>query len=283
MCVSLNLPHDDTVLPPDDTIRLVNAPYPPTARLAGKSAIVTGVGNGIGRGCALMFARHGARVMGCDLDATAAEDALAEARGLGLSLESLHPCDLTRPGDVDRLIAQTVARLGGIDILLNAAAWGAFVPIESMDYERDWRRTLVCELDIVFLACKAAWPHMVTRGGGSIINFASANAHTTLPGSPALAHCAGKGGVLAMTRQLAAEGAPHGIRANTISPALVVTAATRPVIQQPGFLENVMAKSMLKRLGTPEDIAWCATYLASDESSWVTAADFSIDGGATRC
>jgi NAD(P)-dependent dehydrogenase (short-subunit alcohol dehydrogenase family) len=89
--------------------------------------------------------------------------------------------------------------------------------------------------------------------------------------------------VLAMTRQLAAEGGPHKIRANTISPALVVTGATRPVIEQPEFLKNVMAKSMLKRLGQPEDIAWCAVYLASDESTWVTAADFCIDGGATRC
>jgi NAD(P)-dependent dehydrogenase (short-subunit alcohol dehydrogenase family) len=261
----------------------VNARSIGTARLASKAAIVTGVGNGIGRGCALMFARHGARVLGCDLDASAAEDALAEARADGLSLESLHPCDLTHPSDVARLVIHAVERLGGIDILVNAAAWGAFAPIEAMDYERDWRRTLVCELDIVFLACKAVWPHLIARGGGSIINFASANAHVTLQGSPALAHCAGKGGVLAMTRQLAAEGAPHGIRANTISPALVVTAATRPVIEQPGFLQNVLAKSMLKRLGTPEDIAWCATYLASDESTWVTAADFCIDGGATRC
>ena len=84
-----------------------------------------------------------------------------------------------------------------------------------------------------------------------------------------------------MTRQLAMEGAPHGIRANTISPGLIVTGATRPVLEVPGFKENVMNKLMLKRLGQPEDVAWCATFLASDESSWVTGADFSIDGGAT--
>ena len=84
----------------------------------------------------------------------------------------------------------------------------------------------------------------------------------------------------AMTRQLAMEGAPHGIRANTISPGLIVTGATRPVLEQQGFKENVFAKLMLKRLGQPEDIAWCAVFLASDESSWITAADFSVDGGA---
>jgi NAD(P)-dependent dehydrogenase (short-subunit alcohol dehydrogenase family) len=86
-----------------------------------------------------------------------------------------------------------------------------------------------------------------------------------------------------MTRQLAAEGAPHGIRANSISPGLVVTGATKPVLELPGFLDNVMAKLMIKRLGQPEDIGWLAVYLASNESTWVTAADFSIDGGATRC
>ena len=252
-------------------------------RLAGKVALVTGIGSGIGRGCALMFARHGARVMSCDLDVAQAEEGLALARAEGLDIDSVHPCDLTRPADVDRLVAHTVERFGGFDILVNAAAWGAFAPIETMDFERDWRRTLSGELDVVFLACKAAWPHLVARRGGSIINFASANAHVTLRGSPALAHCAGKGGVLAMTRQLAAEGARHGIRANTISPALVVTGATKPVLELPGFLENVMAKSMIQRLGQPEDIAWCAVYLASDESTWVTAADFCIDGGATHC
>lgn len=258
-------------------------PQLPSTRLAGKVALVTGIGAGIGQGCALMFARHGARVMGCDIDGAKAEATLRTARAEGLALESLHPCDLTRPDDVAKLVAHAVARFGGLDILVNAAAWGAFKPIMDMDYERDWRATLTGELDLVFLACKAAWPHLIARGGGSIINFASANAHTTLVGSPALAHCAGKGGVLAMTRQLAAEGAPHRIRANTISPGLVVTDATRPVLELPGFLDNVMAKSMLKTLGQPEDIAWCATYLASDESRWVTAADINVDGGAVHC
>jgi NAD(P)-dependent dehydrogenase (short-subunit alcohol dehydrogenase family) len=84
-----------------------------------------------------------------------------------------------------------------------------------------------------------------------------------------------------MTRQLAMEGAPYGLRANTISPAMIVTGATKPVLEIPGFKENVLRKLMLKRLGQPEDVAWCATFLASDESSWITAADFAVDGGAT--
>jgi NAD(P)-dependent dehydrogenase (short-subunit alcohol dehydrogenase family) len=250
-------------------------------RLSGKTALVTGIGSGIGKGCALMFARHGAQVMGCDIQPTAADDTLALARRENLPIASLHPCDLTRPIDVEQLIEATVERYAGIDILVNAAAFGAFAWIEEMDFTTQWKATLAGELDVVFLACKAAWPHLVRRGGGSIINFASANAYVALPGSPALAHCAGKGGVLAMTRQLAMEGAPHRIRANTISPGMIVTGATRPVLEKPGFEETVMSKLMLKRLGQPEDVAWCATFLASDESSWITGADFSVDGGAT--
>jgi NAD(P)-dependent dehydrogenase (short-subunit alcohol dehydrogenase family) len=220
--------------------------------------------------------------MGCDIDTRSAESMLRLAHDESLPIDSVHPCDLSVPADAERLMKATVRRFGGIDILVNAAAFGAFAWIQDMDYQQHWKKTLVGELDVVFVACKAAWPHLIERGGGSIINFASANAHVALPGSPALAHCAGKGGVLAMTRQLAMEGAPHGIRANTISPALVVTSATQPVLDNvPGFKETVLQKSMIKRLGQPADIAWCATFLASDESSWVTAADFRVDGGST--
>ncbi len=249
-------------------------------RLKGKVAIVTGAGAGIGKGSALMFARHGAQVLGCDINAESAEKTLAEARREGLAYESFHPCDLTNPDDVQRLMDKCIEHYGRLDVLMNAGAWGAFKWIEEMDYVKDWKKTLECELDVVFLACKAAWPHL-KKQGGSIINFASANAWVALEGSPALAHCAGKGGVLAMTRQLAMEGGPFKIRANTISPGMIVTAATAPVLEQPGFLDNVLKKKMIKRVGQPEDIGWLATFLASDESTWVTATDISVDGGAT--
>ncbi len=251
-------------------------------RLAGKVALVTGAGNGIGRGCALMCARHGARVMGSDLDATAAQETVVLAAKEGLTLESMDPIDLTVPADVERMVQRAAERFGRLDILINAGSWGAFEWIENMDYERHWRRTLSAELDSVFLVCKAAWPHLKASGAASIINFASANAYVALQGSAALAHCAGKGGVLSMTRQLAMEGAPHHIRANTISPGLVVTAATRPVIEgNPQIREAARSKMMIGRFGQPEDIAWTVVYLASEEASWVTGADFSIDGGAT--
>ncbi|MBN9461632.1 MAG: SDR family oxidoreductase [Burkholderiales bacterium] len=251
-------------------------------RLHDKVAIVTGSGSGIGRGCAIMFAREGARVVGCDIDVRTAAETVELAQAEGLRIDSFHPCDLTRAADVRRLVEFAVERHGGLDVLVNAGAFGAFAWIEEMDHERDWKRTLAGELDVVFLACQAAWPHLKARGGGAIINFASASARVAFRPLPSLAHCAGKGGVLAMTRQLAMEGGPHGIRANTISPALVETTATRiPLETIPDFREEVLDKCMIRRLGRPEDIGWCAIYLASDEAGWVTGADFPIDGGTT--
>ena len=232
-------------------------------RLAGKVAVVTGAANGIGEGCAQKFEQQGATVVRLDISGT--------ARG----------CDLLDEEQVSITFAAIGAEHGRIDILVNAAAFAVFRWIEELSYE-DWKRTLASELDIVFLPTKAAWPWLKASGKASIINFASANARHALQGSPALAHCAGKGGILAMTRQLAMEGAPHGIRANTIAPGFILTAATkRHMLADPGFEGKVLEKNMLKFLGTPEDIAWCATWLASDESRYVTAADIAVDAGGT--
>ena len=228
-------------------------------RLAGRIAVVTGAANGIGAGCAAVFAAEGAQVIAIDR---------ADA-------------DLTDEAQVNALFARIGAEHGHIDVLVNAAAFAHFAWIEDMTFAQ-WKETLAAELDVVFLPTRAAWPWLKASGRASVINFASANARHALEGSPALAHCAGKGGVLAITRQLAMEGAPHDIRANSISPGFIRTAATaRHLAADPAFEAQVLAKNMLKRLGEPEDIAWCAVWLASDEARYVTGADVPVDAGAT--
>lgn len=249
-------------------------------RLNGKVAIITGIGSGIGQGCALMFARHGARVVGSDIDTASGEATTQQALSEGLEFSGHYPCDLTQEDQVASLVEKSIDTYGRIDIVVNAGAFGIFKPIEELELA-EWQATLRGELDLVFLLCKAAWPHL-KKQGGSIVNFASANAYQALSVSPALAHCAGKGGVLAMTRQLAMEGAEHGIRANSISPGLIVTNATKGPLEIPGFKERVLDGCMIKRLGKPEDIAYCALFLASDESSWITATDICVDGGSTK-
>lgn len=231
-------------------------------RLKGKIAVVTGAANGIGRGCATLLAKEGAQVIG--IDRAGADD----------------NCDLIDETAVGSLFRRIGEAHGRIDILVNAAAFAVFEWFERMRYS-DWRATLSGELDIVFLATQAAWPWLKASGRASVINFASANARHALEGSPALAHCAGKGGVLAMTRQLAMEGAPHGIRANTIAPSFIRTAATEShLLADPGFAGKILQKNMIKRLGEPEDIGWCAVWLASDEAGYVTGADIPVDAGA---
>ncbi|MBN27828.1 MAG: oxidoreductase [Alteromonadaceae bacterium] len=248
-------------------------------RLVGKVALVTGAGSGIGKGCALMFARQGATVIATDINQESLLQTQQEAEKEGLKIHVMGPVDLLNEADVNSMLIRLISQHKNLHILVNAAATAVFNWIEDLSYA-DWQLTLRAELDSVFLVCKATWPHLKQSGASSIINFASANAYVALQGSPALAHCAGKGGVLAMTRQLAMEGGPFGLRANTIAPGMIVTGATKPVLEQPGLIDNVMAKNMLKRLGQPEDIAWCAVYLASDESSYVTGADFAVDAGA---
>ena len=232
-------------------------------RLKGKLAVVTGAANGIGQGCVEAFRAEGAEVIGVDLD-----------RGDLI-------CDLTDEDEVRARFRWIETTYGRIDILVNAAAFAVFGWIDDLSYA-DWRRTLTGELDIVFLPTRAAWPALKASGAASVINFASANARHALEGSPALAHCAGKGGVLAMTRQLAMEGAPHNIRANTIAPGFIKTATTRAHMAiDPTFEAKVLAKNMIKRLGEPVDIAMCAVWLASDEARYVTGADIAVDAGAT--
>lgn len=248
-------------------------------RVAGKNAVVTGAGRGIGKGIALMLAAQGARVLACDINAAALEQLKSEAEAAGLPEIFTTASDLTSEDGAAQLSSAASQHLGDVQVLVNAAAIVAFAWIEDMSFA-DWRKTISGELDTVFLVTRAIWPLMKAKGG-SIINFSSANAHVALDTSPALAHCAGKGGVLAMTRQMAMEGGKLNIRANSIAPGFILTEETERHLGNEGMMKAVWSKMMLAQLGTPEDTGWLAVYLASDESRYVTGADLSIDGGAT--
>ena len=251
-----------------------------TNRLQDKVAIITGIGSGIGRAAALLFAAQGAKVVGCDIHEEGSRATIAAIHDTGGTAVALHPCDPSDPGQAQALIDLAVASYGHIDVLYNNASSVHFAPLEQMTHDM-WRATMRGELDIVFNACKAAWPYLKRRGG-SIINCGSVSGKMAYEVLPAIAHSAGKGGVIAMTRQLAMEGGPFGIRANSISPGLVRSGATAALIDDPAWFAPMQRKLMLAgQVGTPEDIAYCALYLASAEARWVTGADFAIDGGTT--
>jgi NAD(P)-dependent dehydrogenase (short-subunit alcohol dehydrogenase family) len=254
-----------------------------TGRLEGKIALVTGIGAGIGQSIALRFAREGATVVGCDISEKWAGATVEQAAAEGLALSSVHPVDLTKPADVQRYVDLAGAAHGRIDILVNAAAIAPHMaPTATMNYETQWVPTMVGEVDLVFLAVKAAWPWMTKIGGGSIINFASVNAFRGSTNVGMVAHCAGKAAVMAMSRQVAVEGGPHGIRCNTIAPGMVQTAATAAAGTSDGVVaERILQRLLIKRLGVPDDIAHAAVFLASDESTWITGTNLSVDGGVT--
>ena len=249
-------------------------------RLNKKIAIITGIGSGMGQAAAKLFAAEGACVVGCDIDQAKCDATVQAILASGGEAVALSACDPSEPAQAQQLIDLAIQTYGRIDVLYNNAAGVHFAPIEELTHAM-WTATMKGELDIVFNACKAAWPHLKAHGG-SIINCGSVSGKIAYEVLPALAHAAGKGGVISMTRQLAMEGGPHGIRANSISPGLVRTGATAPLIDNAEWFAPMKRKLMLNgKVGEPIDVAFCALYLASDEARWVTGADFAIDGGTT--
>lgn len=248
-------------------------------RLQDKVCLITGTGGSMGRAAALAFAREGARIVGCDVNVERAEQTQEAVRAAGGEIVSLHPCDLTDVANCEALVDLAVRTFGGIDVLFNNAAMAYFGPVPDLRLD-DWHRTINEEVHLVYYLVRAAWAELV-RSSGVIVNTASISAHQAYRPLPAVSHMAAKGAILAMTRQLAMEGAPHGIRANTISPGLVATHQTVDVLGDADLSRQMTEQIMLGRPGRPEEIAAAALFLASDESSFVTGADLRVDGGTT--
>jgi NAD(P)-dependent dehydrogenase (short-subunit alcohol dehydrogenase family) len=246
-------------------------------RLEGKVCVITGTGGSMGRATAVAFAREGASVVGCDLTVEAAQATVETVRSEGGEMVSMQPCRLSEPGDGQALIELALSTYGRVDVLFNLAAMSYFNWLEDITDE-EWDRARRDEIDLVFYLIRAAWPHL-KASRGVVVNMASLNASLSFRILPSLAHTTNKAGIVGMTRQLAMEGRAHGIRANSISPGLIESNATRGQLKDPEWASYMLGKTLLGRLGRPEEVANVALFLASDESSYVTGIDLIVDGG----
>jgi NAD(P)-dependent dehydrogenase (short-subunit alcohol dehydrogenase family) len=248
-------------------------------RLDGKSAIVVGAANGIGRATALAFAAAGAGVACADVEAAGAKTTAADIETGGGQAMAVH-LDVTDGASCRAAVAATVERFGGVDVLLYGAADNdRTATVLELD-EAAWDRVIRINLTGAFLMAKATIPVMIARGGGSIILIASQLGRVASAGRPA--YCATKGALIQLAKVLAADHGAQGIRANTLSPGAI---ETRRMLQRWKTMDEarkVMApKHLLGRLGQPDESAQAAPYLASDASRFMTGADLLIDGGYT--
>ena len=252
-------------------------------RLRGRAALITGAGSGIGRATAELFAGEGAAVAILDRDEEAAEAAAAAISTTGAEA---HPVvgDVSASDEIARAVARAARLLGRIDIVYNNAGVGSTGSVADAT-EEDWDRCFAVNVKGTYLTSRAAIPHLEAAGGGSIINQASVAALVGIQGFAA--YCAAKGAVVSLTRAMAIDLAPIGIRVNALCPGTVYTPLMEPLMRQRGGgsiergLEITAAKYPIGRLGTPMEIANAALFLASEDAAFVTGAIFTVDGGMT--
>jgi NAD(P)-dependent dehydrogenase (short-subunit alcohol dehydrogenase family) len=249
-------------------------------RLDGKIALITGIGGGMGRAAALRFAAEGARIVGCDLFEDGAVETVRLVREGGGQIENFAPVDLSNSDESAAWVDAAAAVFGGIDILYNNASTPRFGAIDELSIA-DWNFTINNELNLVFYATKAAWPHLVASRG-VVVNVGSIAGTRGVEFMPQNAHGTAKAGVINLTQQLAVEGGKHGIRVVCVSPGFTVTPSTAWLVEsgpQP-FRDNI-ARIPLGRPGQPDDVVNAALFLASDEASWITGVNLVVDGGGS--
>lgn len=249
---------------------------PFAGRLQGKVALISGTGGGQGRAAAFRFAREGARVFGCDIQPRAQQETIALMQAEGLHMEG-GSADLGDAEQAQAWITAAVAAYGQIDILYNNASSARFGSIADMSVD-DWHYTVRNELDLVFFCTKFAWPFLAQRGG-VILNISSVAAWGASTVTGIGAHSAAKAGVVAVTRQMAVEGAKQGIRAVSISPGVVNTPGTAPFLSNPATRAMLLQGVPLDRAGESDEIVAMALFLASDEAAYITGTDIVVDGG----
>jgi NAD(P)-dependent dehydrogenase (short-subunit alcohol dehydrogenase family) len=250
-------------------------------RLARRVAVITGAGSGIGRAMALRFAAEGARVLAADLSAEQAEATATTIRAQNGTAEAL-AVDVANQIQVQAMVERAHARFGQIDILCNNAGIGSTSSVVDQDPE-EWERVMAVNVRGVFLGCKYAIPLMIAQDGGTIINTASV---VGLIGTARrAAYSASKGAVIALTRQMAVDFVQQKIRVNCICPGTVDSPWVGRLLAQsddPDSLRRALElRQPMGRLGTPEEVAGAALYLASDDAAFITGTALVIDGGWT--
>ena len=241
-----------------------------SGRLQDKVAVVTGAASGIGAATARLFASAGAIVVGLDRNATTSTD-----DGV-----THHVCDITDAAAVDAAITEVLAAHGRIDVLVNNAGADVFSEPLSLTAE-DWERCLSLNLKGAWHLCRAVLPAMLAQGAGSIVNIASVHGHKIIPG--AFPYPVAKHALIGMTRSLGIEYAARGVRVNSISPGLILVPRIEAWFErEAGARERQTELLPTRRIGSPEEVAYTALFLASDEARFINATDILIDGGRSQ-
>ena len=252
-------------------------------RLKGKSALITGAGSGIGRAAAEAFSTEGASVAVVDIDADAAGQtatAIEDAGGRAIAVVA----DVASAESISEAVARAADALGGLDVLYNNAGVNSTGSVANAT-EQDWDRCFAVNVKGTFLASRAAVPFLEASGRGSIVNQASVAALVGIAGFAA--YCAAKGAIVSLTRSMAVDLAPLRIRVNALCPGTVYTPLMEPLMRErgDGDLDLGLARTAVKypigRIGTPEEVANAAAFLASDECGFVTGSILTVDGGMT--